>query len=205
MSTASIPYFSQWESAALAAQIIAGEFQVRDDPLWSDSGAASQAEYAQWANHICGMACLKMILAARTGTLHPTLELTRLAIEFGAYVVKEGTVHGMIYAPFVTMIKSHFGIDAEVVTGTSAAGLASILRPGSMFIASVHPSIRWLNPPPPRKGGHLILVIETSPDSIVFHNPSGHSIETQRDVAVPTHLFGEFFAGRGVHILPPSR
>ena len=201
MNCSSVPYFSQWESAALASRFISGDIQVGDDPLWTSSGATSQAEYAEWANHICGMACLKMILAARTGTVYPTMELTRMAVEFGAYVVREGVIHGMIYAPFVKMLKGRFGIDAEVLTGIDATGIASILKPGSLFIASVHPSIRRLEPAPPKKGGHLVLVTGTTPDKIVFQNPSGHSIETQRDAAAATALFGEFFAGRGVLIL----
>lgn len=206
MSTAGsgIPCYCQWESADRASQFITGEFPVADDPSWRTSGAASAAEYAAWANHICGMACLKMILAARTGTIHPTMHLTRLAIEFGAYVVADGAIRGMIYAPFVAMAKSRFGIEAEVVTGIDATDLASLLRPGSLFIASVHPSIRWLAPPPPRKGGHLVLVTKAGADRIVFHNPSGHNAATQRDASAPVPLFDEFFAGRGIHILPPG-
>jgi len=202
MSAHPVPYFSQWESADRAADIIAGELKVADDPLWRNSGADTVAEYAQWANHICGMACLKMILAARTGTIHPTMHLARMATGFGAYVVGEGAIRGMIYAPMVEMLRSRFAIDAEVVTGITAEGITSILRPGSMFIASVHPSIRWLEPPPPKRGGHLVLLTEASPERVVFHNPSGHSDKTQRAVPVPNPLFGEFFAGRGVHILP---
>lgn len=204
MKAPAVPYFSQWESAGRAAEIIAGELKVAEDPLWRNSGAASAAEYAEWANHICGMACLKMILAARTGIVHPTMHLTRLAIESGAYVVSEGTIRGMIYAPMVEMARKRFSIDAEVVTGIAAADIASTLKPGSLFIASVHPTIRWLRPPPPKRGGHLVLVTGASPDRVVFHNPSGHDVQTQRDVGVPAALFGEFFAGRGVHVLPPG-
>ena len=130
-TTSGIPYFSQWESADRAARIIAGELKVTEDPLWRNSGADSAAEYARWANHICGMACLKMILAARTGTVHPTMRLTRAAVEFGAYEVREGEIRGMIYAPMVEMVKNKFAIDAEVVTAIATADIASILRPGS--------------------------------------------------------------------------
>ena len=199
-----IPYFSQWESAARAADIIAGDLKVTDDPLWRNSGANSAAEYAEWANHICGMACLKMILAARTGTVHPNMHLTRVAVEFGAYQVRDGEIRGMIYAPMVEMVKNKFAIDAEVVTGIATGDIASILRPGSMFIASVHPSIRWLKGPPPRRGGHLVLVTSASNERVVFHHPAGHSEETPRDGRVPTPLFDEFFAGRGVHVLAPG-
>ncbi len=198
-----IPYFSQWESAALAPGFISGEVKLRDDPLWRNSGAATVDEYIEWANHVCGMACLKMILAARTGTIHPTLALTRMAIESGAYVIREDrSIHGMIYAPAVKLLRERFDIDAEVVTGISVADLARIFRPGSLFIASVHPSIRWLEGPPPKKGGHLVLVTEATPAVLTFHNPSGHTEETQREAVATIGQFDGFFAGRGVLVHP---
>ena len=201
MNSRDVPYFSQWESAGLASRFISGELQVRDDPSWATSGAASQDEYARWANHICGMACAKMILAAKTGTVWPTLELTKWAVESGAYVVDQDGIRGMIYAPFVEMAKARFGIEAKVVTGITAADLPAILRPGSLFIASVHPSIRWLQPPPPKKGGHLVLVTSADANEVVFHNPSGHTPETQKNAVAPLQMFGEFFAGRGILVL----
>jgi len=201
MNYGDVPYFSQWESAGLASRFISGELRVRDDPSWASSGAVSQDEYARWANHICGMACAKMILAAKTGTAWPTMELTRMAIESGAYVVEKDGIRGMIYAPFVEMTKSRFGIDATVVTGVSAFDLPSILQPGALFIASVHPSIRWLKPPPPKKGGHLVLVTRADADEVVFHNPSGHTRETQENATASLQMFDEFFAGRGILVL----
>jgi len=140
-----VPYFSQWESADLAAGFISNKVRLKDDPLWRSSGAASIDEYAEWANHLCGMACFKMILAAHTGKLYPILELARLATELGAYVLKDGTLKGMIYAPAVEMLKDRFAIEARVITGVTAADLATIVRPGSLFIASVHPTVRWLS------------------------------------------------------------
>lgn len=200
--TATIPYYSQWESCERAADILAGHLALAEDPNWHRSGARSPQEYARWADHICGMACLKMILAARTGTVYPTLELAQLAVEFGAYVLEGGEIRGMIYAPFVRMIKARFDIDAEVVTNVASQDIAPLLGEGSMFIASVHPSIRWLSGSPPRKGGHLVLISESDRENLVFHNPSGHDMQSQRDVVASIGLFGEFFAGRGIRIRP---
>lgn len=200
-----VPYFSQWESAKLAAQFISRELPLAADPLWRESGAATVEEYAEWANHICGMACLKMILAARTGATYSTLALTRMAIEFGAYFIREDrSIHGMIYAPAVKLLEERFGIDAEVVTGITANDIGNIVQPGALFIASVHPAIRWLEGPPPKKGGHLVLVTEATPIALTFHNPSGHTEETQRDAVATAGQFDEFFAGRGVLVLPPK-
>ncbi len=54
-----VPDFSQWESADLAPERVAGTATLREDPLWRASGAVTQDEYIEWANHICGMACRK--------------------------------------------------------------------------------------------------------------------------------------------------
>lgn len=199
-----VPYFSQWESAHLAADFISGKRKLTDEPNWRASGAGSIEEYARWANHICGMACFRMVLAARTGAAPPSMELTRAAVESGAYVIREdGSIHGLIYAPFVKMAQERHGIAAEVVTGIGAADLAGIMTPGALFIASVHPTVRWLRPPPPRKGGHLVLVTAASDGGVVFHNPSGDTEATQEDAVAPVALFDEFFAGRGILLPPP--
>lgn len=202
--TPPIPYYAQWESSERAADFISGRLPLAGDPKWRESGAATQQEYATWANHICGMACLKMILAARTGRVYPTMRLTELARTHGAYVLEGEAIRGMIYAPFVKMIKAEFGIDAEVLTNLSADDIAPLLGDGSMFIASVHPSVRWLADPPPRKGGHLVLVEAANQCGLVFHNPSGHDSGSQSGVVAPVRTFELFFAGRGIRIRPPA-
>jgi len=58
------PYFGQWESPRRIRGFLAGR-DAAQDPLWPASGAETAAEYALWADHLCGMACLKMALAAR--------------------------------------------------------------------------------------------------------------------------------------------
>jgi hypothetical protein len=192
-----VPYFSQWESAGLAGKILSGELALRDDPLWRASGAQSPDEYARWADHICGMACLKMILAARTGVVHPTLSLMRLAREYGAYVEEGEAIRGLIYAPFVEMLAEKFSVDAEVITGIAASGIARLLEGGNVFIASVHPAIRLAEVDPPKKGGHLVLVTGAG-SHLVFHNPSGHTTAAQQDCRLPVEAFERYFAGRGV-------
>ena len=61
------------------------------------------------------MACLKMVLAAETGRVHPTLELARRSLPYGAYTENaEGHIKGMIYAPFVRFVAEQFGLRAQV-------------------------------------------------------------------------------------------
>lgn len=51
---------------------------------------------------------------------------------------------------------------------------------------------------PPSRGGHLVLVVGTTPGALLVHNPSGLPGESQEYAEVPTAAFGRFFAGRGV-------
>ncbi|MDR3538500.1 MAG: C39 family peptidase [Acetobacteraceae bacterium] len=197
-----VPYFSQWETPDLTLAVLAeGEAALRRDPRWAASGAASVEEYAAWAGHVCGMACLKMVLAAR-GQSVPTLDLARGCTKHGGYVVDpaSGAIKGLIYAPFVRFVAEAFDLRAAVVTGIAAADLPGIMAEAAFFIASVHYGIRWPDRAPPSTGGHLVLVLAADADSVTFHNPSGHDTASQAHVALPAATFARFFAGRGIRI-----
>ncbi len=202
-SRSAVPYFCQWESAHLASEIIQGKLSLADDPAWRGSGARDVDEYARWASHVCGMACLKMVLAARDGRHYPTLELARGSVPYGAYTVEGEQIKGMVYAPFVRYVDEAFGLAARVHVDLRAEELPGLMAQAAYFMASVHPWIRWPERKPPRKGGHLVLVTRATADSVTFHNPSGEP-GTQADVELPLAVFDEFFAGRGVAILPAA-
>ncbi|WP_052120794.1 cysteine peptidase family C39 domain-containing protein [Inquilinus limosus] len=197
-----VPYVCQWESPDRAGEILDGTLPLAEDPNWARSGAADAAEYARWANHVCGMACLRMVLAARSGDAPPILELARGATRHGAYVVERESIRGLIYAPFVAYVRAEFGLSAQIVTGIGARGIPGVLRGATFFIASVHPSIRRPDSDPPAKGGHLVLVHGQKDGMLVFHNPSGHDRASRESVALPVETFDRFFAGRGIAILP---
>jgi hypothetical protein len=200
--TKRVPYFSHWESREITSDVLArgSAVTLAEDPKWASSGASTIEEYVQWASNLCGMACLKMILAARTGRAVPMLELSRKCTEYGGYTVSSaGQIKGLVYAPFVRFIREEFSIDAEVVTGIRADAIARVLQEAEFFIASVHHSIRWPDREPLTKGGHLVLVLGAA-DDIVFHNPSGHDVSSQEYASVPVPAFNKFFAGRGVAI-----
>ncbi|WP_447921184.1 hypothetical protein [Achromobacter aegrifaciens] len=198
-----VPYFCQWESAHLAGEIIQGTLKLADDPAWRGSGARDVDEYARWASHVCGMACLKMVLAARDGRHYPTLELARGGLAYGAYTVEGEQINGMIYAPFVRYVGEVFGLQARVHVGLRTEDVPELMSQAAYFMASVHPWIRWPDRQPPKKGGHLVLVTRATQDAVTFHNPSGEP-GTQADVELPLAVFDEFFAGRGVAILPAT-
>ena len=102
-----VPFFSQWETSDMTLEVLAegADAALRRDPLWRGSGAETLDEYAVWAANICGMACLKMILATR-GEIVPTIELARQCTRYGGYVVNDGSIKGLIYAPFVSFEKT---------------------------------------------------------------------------------------------------
>jgi hypothetical protein len=147
------------------------------------------------------MACLKMILAARTGEALPIVPLALQCKEYGGYVVQpEGGIKGLIYAPFVQFVKDRFALNAKVVTGISSSDIPDILAQAEFFIASVHHFIRWPEREPPSKGGHLVLVTSATPETIRFHNPSGHDAAARENAELPLADFERFFAGRGIAI-----
>lgn len=197
-----VPYFSQWETPEMTLAVLSeGASALHRDPLWRDSGAETIEEYARWAVNVCGMACLKMILASR-GELHPILSLARGCTGYGGYVVNEAdaSIKGLIYAPFVTFVGERFGLAAETLTNIEASGVPDVLAGGRAFIASVSSAIRWPEREPPSKGGHLVLVTAASRDSVRFHNPSGHDRSSQADVVMPLSTFDRFFANRGIAV-----
>jgi hypothetical protein len=200
----SVPYFSQLESRELTSEVLArGRSALAEDPQWAMSGAETLDEYVRWAGDLCGMACLKMILAARTQRVFPTLSLARMCTRYGGYKIDDaGRIKGLIYAPFVEFVRQEFAIEAEVVTHVGAHEIDSILQANEFFIASVHHSIRWPEREPPAKGGHLVLVLHASTNAIVFHNPSGHTQSSQEYASLPCSAFGRYFAGRGIAIKP---
>ncbi|MGV2101299.1 C39 family peptidase [Rhizobium sp. 21-4511-3d] len=197
-----VPYFSQWETPEMTLSVLAeGSAALLRDPLWRQSGAETVEDYARWAVNVCGMACLKMILAAR-GDLHPTLALARACTVYGGYVVNEldASIKGLIYAPFVTYVRERFGLSAETMTGIATESIPGLLADRPFFIASVNSGIRWPEKIPPSKGGHLVLVTAATPETIRFHNPSGHDAASQADVTLPLAVFDRFFANRGIAI-----
>lgn len=197
-----IPYFSQWESPSSAGDILSRNKSLQDIKEWPASGAASQEEFIEWANHVCGMCCLKMALAATSGEILPILELTRRSLPYGAYVREGDNIRGLIYAPFVEFLKQELQITAQVRVEMTAADIAAELEKNQFFIASVHPGIRHPEIAPPRTGGHLVLVTAVEQETLTFHNPSGHNEATQSNVKIAIGQFAQFFAGRGVALMP---
>lgn len=191
------PYFAQWESAALVPEFLAGR-DAATDPLWAESGAGSPAEYARWAHHLCGMACLRMAMAAR-GEAHSIHALRRGVQALGGYVEEpDGEIRGLIYAGAVAWLHAR-GVPARIVLDEPLP----VLEPGQFYIASVHATIRTPEREPPRRGGHLVLVFGTDAERrLRFHNPSGHDEASRRDARLRVQDFQRYHADRGILIGP---
>lgn len=195
------PYFAQWESPQLVSRFLQTPSAAASDPLWQNSGASSQIEYVQWSRHLCGMACLKMLLAAAGNTTYTTFQLKQLALQDGAYIQTGEEIQGLIYAPFLKMIKQHFNFDGHIFTDARAVDLPAIYRQADFVMVSVHPTIRTPEQTPFAKGGHLVLLTAAEVEKgITFHNPSGDSLATQVNVNLGVDIFDQFFAGRGMAI-----
>jgi hypothetical protein len=191
------PYFAQWESEDLVPEFLAGR-DAATDPLWARSGAETAQEYARWAHHLCGMACLKMAMAARGDAL-PIHALRRAVQPLGGYIEEAcGNIRGLIYASAVAWLEGR-GIAARIVLDAPIPELS----PGQLYIASVHAAIRTPGQEPPHRGGHLVLLFGRDGEGRCrFHNPSGHSAETRRDARLRPEDFARYHAGRGILIDP---
>lgn len=192
------PYFAQWESEHLAH----GE-PGRQDPLWAASGAADAAEYHRWADHLCGVACLRMALGA-LGRPVPAAHALRRAIQArGGYVEEpDGAIRGLIYAGAVEWLAEQ-GIGARIALDEPAEGIPAQLEAGGLYVASVHPLIRTPDAAPPHRGGHLVLVWGVDgAGRLRFHDPSGHVAAARRDARLDVAAFSRFHAERGIWISP---
>jgi len=201
-----VPYYSQWESPGLVPDILDGTVRAADDPLWERSGAASEDEYEYWSWRLCGMACLRMSLDFWWGVAPAAVRLAEECRQAGAYVRHpDGRLDGLIHAPFAGYARDRWGLYAEARSPLAAEELRGELTAGRLAMLSVHPSIRTLDPHPPRQGGHLVLAVGANDQELLIHNPSGFPDGSQQYARVPWPDLDRFYAGRGVVLGPPGR
>ncbi|MER5982001.1 peptidase [Streptomyces sp. NPDC001787] len=210
-----VPVHTQFATPALVGPIVEGGLDPAEDPGWAESGAASPAEYARWAGHLCGMTCLRMALGAlgapgtsgvpgpgAAAAVPPLFALRDGGLKYGAYTEDaDGVIKGLIYAPFARYVREVHGLDATVHRHLDLQEIPGLLDEGRTVMASVHYGIRHPDRPAPGRGGHLVLLTSRTPDGdgVHFHNPSGTHAGT-RSARLPLAHFGRFFAGRGVSL-----
>ncbi|MDF3139920.1 MULTISPECIES: peptidase [unclassified Streptomyces] len=193
-----MPAVTQYQSPDFIAAIAYEGADPADDPLWWRSGAGSREEYGFWSRRSCGMACLQMVLTHRGQPVPPLQHLMRDGIACGAYRPKEdGSVLGLLYAPFLEYVREVHQIDGAVHPELSLRELSEELDRGGMVLASVHKEIRRPSLPSPGRGGHLVLAIGRDSRGVHFRNPSGHTEEARYGL-LPAEVFETFFGRRGV-------
>jgi len=197
-----VPYFCQWESRELAAKILDGIMPAEADPRWKDFGAGSPEEYALWSWNVCGMTCLKMILAGSRGIRVPLMDLARKCTGYGGYVVRGAVIDGLYYKPFARFAAKEYGLNVTVKPVMTQEDIIGALSRGLFVMASVSPEIRKPEVVPAYRGGHLILMLGYDLKERVFYlnNPSGNTPQTQEYAVVRFDDFGKFFDSKGMLI-----
>lgn len=199
-----VPYVSQFASPDLVEGFVTDVVPLSTDPRWAETGARDVVQYAWWARRMCGMACLRMVLGSRGAEAPPLVTLAEECARHGGYVRHDdGRVDGLIYAPFARWVAGRFGLQAEVRTSLPLDDVRALVEGGALVMASVHPWVRWPDREPPARGGHLVLVVGTTPDGLLVHNPSGLPGESQAYAELKPARFEAFYAGRGVVFSPP--
>jgi hypothetical protein len=195
-----IPYFSQFASPELIADIVAGHRDPAADPRWRESGAETPEDYAFRARTGCGMACLQMVLAAHGRPVPGLAELWQRCAAYGGY--RPDGRKGLHYAGLKAFADAELDLETRVAAPLPLAGLGAAVQGDEIAFASVHREIRSPGPSPGR-GGHLVLVVDATEDALCFHNPSGTSPATQRAVWMDAERFGTYYAGRGIVVALP--
>jgi hypothetical protein len=198
-----VPYFSQFMSAELVEDFIEGKKELHTDPKWQQSGADSPKEYEQWTWCDCGITCFKMILATNNSQASslPLVKLSKEATQYGAFKVTDTSISPLHYKEFCIYVREKHGLDARSISALSICALKEQVAKGNFVIASVHPSIRHTNSIPPKRGGHLVLIVGYDEKGICIHNPSGYQSNSSQERAfVPYNDFKRFFAYRGIII-----
>lgn len=207
-----IPYFSQWESPQLVDKILAKEISAKDDPLWKRSGATSEREYVNWSWSVCGMACLKMVLATELHSVIPILNLAHDCEKHGGYKINtvaytheefQNAISGLIFKPCVDYLQTTFQLSAFVNNYMTRNDIISAIYKKQYVIVSVNAKIRDPQSQNSQKGGHLVLITgyDIRKKILYLHNPSGYYGKSQKNAAISFYDFDRFFANRGIVIL----
>lgn len=209
-----IPYYSQWESPQLVNRFLQQEILPRHDRLWKNSGALNPLEYEFWSYHICGIACLKMIVSKIRGIEFKTVSTAKETVSFGCYKPQPITltssyrthpshIDGVFYKPFCKYIQKKWNLHAQVHQHLSYDRVKYLLASNKFLIISVDPRIReGKMKSTPKPGGHLVVVtgFDTQSNQIIIHNPSGLYPNSQQNHAVSLKIFNQLFAQRGISI-----
>jgi hypothetical protein len=204
-----VPYYSQWESKDLVKDILSGKIDAQEDPNWERSGATDKKEYLHWSWSTCGMACVKMILATKSNTNFPIVNLAKLCMQYGGYRINQQayenddykhSVEGLFYQPLVPFLNKEFNLSAKIVKILPLEEIIYEVSKKNFVIVSVDQKIRTASDFSYNKGGHLVLVLgyDLADNSLLIHNPSGLPNESQEYAKISFKDFEKFFNHKGI-------
>jgi hypothetical protein len=164
--------------------------------MYGDPGAAA-AYWRYQHQEDCGLMAVADVVGQLTGH-----EPTQIGIELRGLFTKSAAHHGTIYefdgtAPEdLVVLLEHYGIQSDLTTGNTMAGLEQDLAGGHKVIAGLNAETIWNYPP--GKGqrtnaDHAVVVtgVDTRTD-IVHLNDSG--TPTGRDEQIPMATFTQAWA-----------
>lgn len=204
-----ISYFSQWESPELVDDILSNKIDARQDPLWKNSGALNPLEYLNWSWSICGIACLKMILESKGNIKYPLIKLAKNGLTHGFYSINKSayqkedyvnSISNLKYKPFVKFINENLPLSSIIINSSTLKEIIYYLEKKYFVIASVNAKIRDPKSNPPKKGGHLVLILgyDMKNKTLTFHNPSGIYRKSQEYTKISFSEFNKFFDNKGI-------
>ncbi|MFD3842463.1 hypothetical protein ACFWWC_40380 [Streptomyces sp. NPDC058642] len=120
---APVPIVTQYATADLIGNIAYDGHDPAHACAWDTTGAPTQSAYARWCRHMCGIACLRMVLLHRDGQAPSLFKLLTGARHYNAYVQQAGgDIKGLIYAPFAQYVQATHALWPSVHPELDVAG-----------------------------------------------------------------------------------
>ncbi|WP_263081190.1 C39 family peptidase [Endozoicomonas sp. Mp262] len=151
-------------------------------------GFDSMEEAESWTKRICGLACLKMVIARITGEVVPLKALLEQGLAVDGYMKGVGWIHQGLLD-----VASEYGISGLCQSvGTELGIIDDELEKNRLVIASVSCGFN-----PEKKGGHLVLIIGIHDDGYIIHHPSSEEGEQWSHYRIDRARFLQSFSVNG--------
>ncbi len=160
-------------------------------------GFATLAEAKHWTKRICGLACLKMVIAKITGQVVTLNTLLQQGLAADGYMKGVGWIHQSL----ADVAYHHYGIRADCQSiGASLDPIEEALGQNTLVIASVSCGFK-----PEKKGGHLVVILAMDKEQLIIHHPSSHKNEQWSHYRLGKSRFLQCFSENGNIITVPTQ
>lgn len=183
------------ETTTTKAMLDTPFYSQRLTPLnYQQEGFDSLEEASAWTQRICGLACLKMIIARITGDVVPLKTLLDQGLAVDGYIKGIGWVHQGLLD-----VASSYGITGLCQSiGTELDLIDAALQQRHLVMASVSCGFK-----PEKKGGHLVLIIGSQKGRFIVHHPSAEENEQWPHHVIDRRRFLKSFSVNGNIITLP--